>query len=98
MSRRLSKPLFPLPPPQYDEQYFAEIVRSFSVFLQQIQNPGDGRFTTITITDLPTNDVGLESGTIFNQDGFLRVSQLDTTFVAGTSGTMSVGSVSVTIG
>ena len=98
MSRRLVKPLFPLPPQEYSQNYMSEVVRSFSLFLQQIENPGDSRFTTVTITNLPTNDVGLESGTIYNPDGFARVSQLDTSAVAGTSGTMSVGSVSVTTG
>ena len=98
MSRRLVKPQFPLPPQEYSQNYMSEVVRSFSLFLQKIENPGDSRFTTVTITNLPTNDVGLESGTIYNHDGFARVSQLDTSAVAGTSGTMSVGSVSVTTG
>jgi hypothetical protein len=73
-------------------------VRVFSLFLNQAQNPGDARFTTMTLTNLPTNDVGLEQGSIFNQDGFLRISQLDKTAITGTSATMSVGSVTVTIG
>ena len=96
MSRRLVKPQFPLPPQEYSQNYMSEVVRSFSLFLQQIENPGDSRFTTVTITNQPTNDDGLESGTIYNHDGIARESQLDTSAVAGTSGTMSVGSVAVT--
>ena len=38
-SRRLSRPYFPIPPSGYDQRYFTEVLRSFSVFLEQIQNP-----------------------------------------------------------
>ena len=48
MSRRLSRPYFPIPPDQYQRTYFAEVIRAFSVFLEQIQNPGDVRATDIT--------------------------------------------------
>lgn len=65
MSRLLVKPQFPLPPPQYDQRYLAEIVRAFSLFLEQNQNPGEQRATTMTFTDLPTNDFGLEPGHYF---------------------------------
>ena len=45
MSRRLTRPFFPVPPQQYMQNYFAELVRSFSVYLEQMQNPGDIRGT-----------------------------------------------------
>ena len=97
MSRKLARPQFPLPPIEYSQQYMAEIVRSFSVFLQQSQNPGDARFTTVTITQLPTNDIGLESGTLYNHEGSVKVSELNTSSVKGQSATMTQGSVSVSI-
>ena len=46
MSRRLSRPYFPIPPDQYQRTYFSEVIRAFSVFLEQIQNPGDVRATS----------------------------------------------------
>ena len=57
MSRRLTRPFFPVPPQQYMQNYFAELVRSFSVYLEQMQNPGDIRGTTLTLTDLQTDNV-----------------------------------------
>jgi len=67
-NRRLTVPFFPRPPREYDQNYFAEIVRSFSNFLRQSQNPGDGRFTEITLTDLPTSDTGLRDGDVYVTD------------------------------
>ena len=73
MSRRLSRPYFPIPPAQYQQNYFTEVIRAFSVFLEQVQNPGDVRATELTLTDLQTDDSGLETGALFQQDGFVKI-------------------------
>ena len=70
MSRGLVQPLFPNPPTDYDPVFMAEIVRAFSVFLQQVNNPGPWRATDMTLTALQTNDKGLEVGALFQKDGF----------------------------
>ena len=97
MSRRLTRPFFPVPPPQYMQNYFAELVRSFSVYLDQMQNPGDIRGTQLTVTELQTDDVGLETGALFQHDGFVKITQLDTASVRGSGGTGQVGQVTVVI-
>jgi len=43
MSRNLNLPYLPVPPQQYDQRYFAELVQSIALFMQQTQNPGEGR-------------------------------------------------------
>lgn len=48
-------PYFPIPPREYDVRYFTEIIRSFTVFAQQVTNPGPGRFTELTLTESGTN-------------------------------------------
>ena len=95
MSRRLPRPYFPIPPDQYQRTYFSEVIRAFSVFLEQIQNPGDVRATEITITNLPTDDSGLETGALFQHDGYVRVPLTHSAFLRGSQGTGSVGTVTV---
>ena len=97
MSRRLSRPFFPVPPQQYMQNYFAELVRSFSVYLEQMQNPGDMRGTQLTLTELQTDDVGLETGALFQHNGFVKITQLDTASIRGSGGTGQVGQVTVVI-
>jgi hypothetical protein len=46
-------PFFPTPPGEYNRQYMAQLVRSFAVFAQQANNPGDAIFTTLRLTALP---------------------------------------------
>jgi hypothetical protein len=97
MSRRLSRPFFPIPPPQYMQNYFAELVRSFSVYLDQMQNPGDIRGTQLTLTELQTDDSGLETGALFQHNGFVKIAQLDAASVRGSGGTGQAGQVTVVI-
>lgn len=40
MSSPLPRPFFPLPPDEYRKEYFSEIVRAFSVYVEQQSNPG----------------------------------------------------------
>ena len=73
MSRQLVPPTFSLPPEEYDAQYFNEMVRSLSQLVTQLQNPGELRGTKITLTQLPTSSEGLESGSLFNDNGTVKI-------------------------
>lgn len=46
-------PYFPTPPVEYNKNYMAQVTRAFSVFAQQVNNPGPLRATAITLTALP---------------------------------------------
>ena len=94
--RRLVLPQFPTAPMAYDPKYMAEVVRSFSVFLELFNNPGDARHTELTLTNIQTHDQGLEVGALFNVDGFVKITQSHNPHVAGVSATGAVGTVSVT--
>jgi hypothetical protein len=94
-SRNLPLPYFPIPPTQYSSAYLAEVMRAFSVYLAQQQNPGEGRNTFIVLTALQTDDVGLETGALFQQGGFVKIALANTPHVRGVSATGAVGSVTV---
>lgn len=96
MSRNLVLPFFPIPPGQYDQQYFTTLVRNFAVYLDQIQNPGEGRASTFVLTDLQNDNQGLEIGGLFNHGGFVKITEANTPHVRTNVGTTAVGSVSVT--
>jgi hypothetical protein len=97
MSRSLVRPQFPVAPESYSQRYMSEVVRQFSLLIQQLQNPGDARHTVITLTNLPTDDVGLEQGSVYNHNGFLKISELDTSSVRGSGLTITIGTVTVGI-
>lgn len=97
MSDRLVPvPFFPLPPQEYNQQYFSEVVRAISFYFEQNANPGEGRNTFSVFTGLQTNDVGLEAGAIFNYGGYVKITQLNSTHPSGTEAVGQVGVVTVT--
>lgn len=97
MDSKLIPPIFARAPAVYNQTYFNDLVRSLISLVTYIQAPGLGRQTTIVLTNLSSNDYGLEPGTIFQVNGALRVSVLYSPYVAGLSATGSVGSVSVSV-
>ena len=102
MSRNLVLPFFPTPPEEYSQEYMAEIMRSFSVYLTQIQNPGEGRNTTLSLTNLQTDDQGLAPGELFEYRdasgmmGFVKIALANISNLRGIEATGEVGSVTVT--
>ena len=62
-----------------------------------MQNPGDLRATTLTLTELQTNNVGLEVGALFQVAGVVHITLLSMPYPAGNSATGAVGSVTVVI-
>lgn len=98
MSKALSTPFFPTPPSAYEARYFAEVTRAFALFAEQLRTPGPERATTITLTNLQSgNDVGLAVGTVFEVDGFLKITRPNNPHVAGATAEGAVGSVMVAI-
>ena len=94
MSRNLVAPRFPNPPLAYDQRYFADLIRAFATYQQQVQNPGLGRNTTTVFTNLQTSDQGLEPGTVFRDgNGFLKVTQANAPNVGGVAATGGVGQI-----
>lgn len=55
MSRNVPIPYFPIPPLSYDNQYFAEITRAFSVYAEQMNTPGPWRATELVLTPVEGN-------------------------------------------
>lgn len=93
-SRNIPSISFPVPPRDYDQRYMAEMTRVFAQFLQQIQNPGEGRNTFTVFTALQDNDQGLEPGAVF-RDGnyFLKVTAANQPNVGGLAATGGVGQI-----
>jgi|TARA_R110000744_G_scaffold83648_1_gene163794 hypothetical protein len=103
MSRNLTLPFFPKAPQEYDKNYMEQVVLSFSLYLEQMQNPGEGRNTRLVLTDLPLSDQGLEVGSLFQYRdaaglmGVVKITVEDQPNLLGISSTSGVGAVAVVI-
>jgi hypothetical protein len=55
----------PIPPKDYNQQYFNELLRVLNLYFRTIQNPGDSVVNTLRILNLPTSDTDLPSGSVW---------------------------------
>ena len=72
-SNQIAPPRLPEPPIEYTQQYMADLIRSLQTFIEQERNPGELRGTKLTLTDLPTSATGLETGSLYNDSGTIKV-------------------------
>ena len=96
-SRDLASPRLPQPNGELTVDYMYDLVTTLEFFIQQQDNPGEGRNTKIVFTALPTSDVGLEEGTLYRIGNDVKVSLLNIAGVNGNSSTMTLGSVTVSV-
>tara|TARA_R110000824_G_scaffold69062_1_gene177961 strand:- start:704 stop:1003 length:300 start_codon:yes stop_codon:yes gene_type:complete len=94
-SRDLVPPRLPTPPAEVDSVYMNDLVRALETFISQETNPGLMRGTKVTFTAIPTSDTGLEAGTLYRVDEDIKISLLDNAVPDGSSGTSSVGTVTI---
>ena len=97
MSRGLVQPLFPNTPEGYDQFYQAEVMRAFSVFLQQVNNPGPWQASALTLPNLQTDNYDLPLGGIFQYGDELRITVANMPYARGSQATGAVGQATVTI-
>lgn len=92
---KVAVPLFPTPPREYSQRYMADMQRTFAQFAQAILTPGEGRNTFLVLTALPSDDVGLEAGSLYKDGNTVKISVLNIAAVRGASLEASVGDVTV---
>lgn len=66
-------PRLPEAPVEYNQMYMSDLLRALEVFIQQERTAGELRGTKITLTDLPTSSTGLESGSLWNDTGTVKI-------------------------
>lgn len=96
MDRRVPLPVFGNPPNEYEQSFLDDLSRKLNLLVTVLRSPGEGRNTTIVLTNLQGTDYGLEPGTLFAVDGAVRVALANVPYVAGFNLTGSVGAVTVT--
>ena len=96
-SRDIASPRLPLPIGEVDQAYIVDLVRALDLFIQQSNNPGEGRNTKLVFTNMPTSDVGLEPGTLYRIGNDVKISLLNIAGVDGLTATATLGSVTVSV-
>jgi|ETNmetMinimDraft_16_1059900.scaffolds.fasta_scaffold171472_2 hypothetical protein len=93
----IPRPILPLPPPEYASSYFERLVRSITIWMNQVENPSEARHSELTLTGLQGYGAGLRDGEIYEDAGILKIVRSTDVFAAPLSATGSVGTVTVAI-
>ena len=91
-------PRLPTPPSEINTVYVSDLVRTLESFMDQVQNPGGLRGTELTLTNLQSgNNVGLETGALYELEGFVKITLANVPACSGLSGTGAIGTVTVSV-
>ena len=71
--KNVPPPRLPEPTSEYSVTYMQDLLRALEILIEQERTPGELRGTQITLTDLPTSSTGLESGSLFNDSGTVKI-------------------------
>lgn len=71
--RILPPPRLPDPPKEFSQMYMQDLLRALEFYIEQERNPGELRGTKITLTELPTSPTGLETGSLWNDSGTVKI-------------------------
>lgn len=71
--KEFAPPALPLPPADYDQQYFNQLVRSLNTYFRQAGSTTPIVVDSITLNDLPTSSAGLPAGSVWNDSGTLKI-------------------------
>ena len=91
MSRKVIRSILPLPPVQYDPSYMDQLRRALDNFITEQRTP------LVNFQGIPGAGAAntLELGDVYEADGFLKIIRLNEVHSGSTSGTTSVGTVTV---
>lgn len=96
MDQKSTLPVFARPPGEYERRYFDDLVRSLNQLVFLLRIPGEGRNTTLTLTNLPTSSYGLEPGALFRVGNTVKITLEYEAYPIGLQAQSSVGTVTVT--
>lgn len=90
-------PVLPLPPAGPESSYMNQLVRTLTMIVQTLSNPGEIRGTELVLTELPGSGIGQPTGTVYADEfGVLRIVLPNVPNLQGMQSISSIGDVTVT--
>jgi len=83
-----TSPSLPLAPSAYDPEYFNQVVRALNVYFRQLDSTTPIVIDSLDLLALPTSPLGQRVGTVYNDNGVLKIVVGD--YVSGAVGTVNL--------
>jgi hypothetical protein len=90
-----TSPSLPLAPSTYDPEYFNQVIRALNVYFRQLDSTSPIVIDSLTLLALPTSALGQRVGTVYNDNGVLKIVLAGT--VNGVAGAVNLVGIAPTI-
>jgi len=68
-----TSPSLPLAPSTYDPEYFNQVIRALNTYFRQLDSTTPIVIDKLTLLALPTSPLGQRVGTVYNDNGVLKI-------------------------
>ena len=68
-----TSPSLPLAPSTYDPEYFNQVIRALNVYFRQLDSTTPIVIDSLSLLALPTSALGQRVGTVYNDNGVLKI-------------------------
>ena len=68
-----TSPSLPLAPSAYDPEYFNQVIRALNTYFRQLDSTTPVVIDRLTLLALPTSAIGQRVGTVYNDNGVLKI-------------------------
>jgi hypothetical protein len=90
-----TSPSLPLAPSTYDPEYFNQVIRALNVYFRQLDSTTPVVIDSLTLLALPTSALGQRVGTVYNDNGVLKIVLAGT--VNGVAGIVNLVGIAPTV-
>jgi hypothetical protein len=95
--QKFRAPALPLATPEYSEQQLSQLIGVLRLYFTQLDSNVPIQVDSIRLLNLATSGYNLPEGTVFRDGENLKIVLPNISYVAGVSGTGSLGAVTVNI-
>ena len=94
--QKFKAPTLPVAPSQYDSNFMSQLIRALTSYFNLLDSTTPIQVDSIILSGLPTNGAGLAIGSVYNDDGTLKIVVSYRAYAASLKATASIGNISVT--
>jgi hypothetical protein len=94
--QKFKAPILPVPTPAYDVNYMSQFIRALGNYFVLLDSTTPIQVDSIILSNTPTNAGGLAIGSVYSDDGTLKIVLPNKAYAASLKATATVNNVSVT--
>ena len=93
--QKFRAPALPLAPVEYEQPQFSQLLRVLALYFNQLDSTTPLQIDGLRLLNLATSGYNLPTGTVFEDNSFLKIVRLNDAYTEGLAATTALGTVDV---